>query len=174
MDAQVHSAPYKIPESVLVVIHTSDLQVLVLERADHAGFWQSVTGSKDSPEETLIDTACREVREETGIIVERRQQPDPDTLHSVPAGALLDWKRSIQYEIYPHWRHRYAPGITRNREHWFSLCVPANILVTINGREHTQFEWLPYQEAAARCFSRSNQEAILELPQRMRGDPVLV
>ena len=159
---------YKIPESVLVVIHTPDLRVLVLERADRAGFWQSVTGSKDSLEENLMDTACREVREETGITVERRQQPESDTLNRASVRDLHDWQHSIEYEIYPHWRHRYAPGVTRNREHWFSLCVPEGISVRVNPREHTQFEWLPYQQAALRCFSRSNQEAILALPERLR------
>ncbi len=161
---------YKIPESVLVVIHTPDLQVLVLERADRPGFWQSVTGSKDSLNENLFDTACREVREETGIIVERRQQPEPDNPNQPQAQvqALRDWQHSIEYEIYPHWRHRYAPGVTRNREHWFSLCVPDGIVVRINPREHTQLESLPYQQAAERCFSRSNQEAILALPERLQ------
>jgi dATP pyrophosphohydrolase len=160
---------YKIPESVLVVIHTPDLRVLLLERADRAGFWQSVTGSKDNLEENLMDTACREVREETGITVERRQQPESDTPNRASARDLHDWQHSIEYEIYPHWRHRYAPGVTRNREHWFSLCVPEGTSVRVNPREHTQFEWLPYQQAAQRCFSRSNQEAILALPERLRS-----
>jgi dATP pyrophosphohydrolase len=169
MQDEVTSQAWKIPESVLVIIHTSALQVLVLERADRPGFWQSVTGSKETLEESLADTACREVREETGIVIERRQEPDPDTLYSQPKQALLDWQYSIEYEIYPHWRHRYAPGVTRNREHWFSLCVPEDISITINPREHTQFEWLPYQQAAQRCFSRSNQEAILALPDCLRA-----
>jgi dATP pyrophosphohydrolase len=169
MQVAVTDCPYKIPESVLVVIHTPALQVLVLERADRPAFWQSVTGSKETLQEGLADTACREVREETGIVIERRQQPDPDTFYSQPIQALLDWKYSIEYEIYPHWRHRYAPGVTRNREHWFSLCVPEDISVIINPREHTQFEWLPYQQAAQRCFSRSNQEAILALPDCLRS-----
>jgi dATP pyrophosphohydrolase len=169
MQVAVTDRPYKIPESVLVVIHTPALQVLVLERADRPGFWQSVTGSKETPQEGLADTACREVREETGIVIERRQQPDPDTVYSQPIQALLDWQYSIEYEIYPHWRHRYAPGVTRNREHWFSLCVPEDISVSISPREHTQFEWLPHQQAAQRCFSRSNQEAILALPDCLRS-----
>src|ERR1700741_4931394 len=114
--------PHKIPESVLVVIHTADLQVLLIERADKPGFWQSVTGSKDSPDEALPDTAAREVQEETGIDV-----------HAALAGvgALIDWKLSNIYEIYPVWRHRYAEGVTHNTEHVFSLQVPREIPVRL-------------------------------------------
>jgi dATP pyrophosphohydrolase len=173
MQGAVTSGVYKIPESVLVVIHTPSLRVLILERADRSGFWQSVTGSKEMLQESLADTACREVREETGIVIERRQEPDPDTLCSRPLQELLDWQYSIEYEIYPHWRHRYAPGVTRNREHWFSLCVPEDISISINPREHTQFEWLPYEQAAQRCFSPSNQEAIRALPDCLRAKGML-
>ncbi|WJF90701.1 dihydroneopterin triphosphate diphosphatase [Paraburkholderia bonniea] len=147
------SKPPKIPESVLVVIHTPALEVLIIERADRPGFWQSVTGSKDHLDEPLAETAQREVAEETGIVVSRN--------------ALLDWQHQIEYDIYPVWRHRYAPGVTRNTEHWFSLQVPDGTEVTLSPREHTAFVWLPYKAAAARCFSRSNQEAILQLPERM-------
>jgi dATP pyrophosphohydrolase len=174
MQDTVMNQVWKIPESVLVIIHTPALQVLLLERADRPGFWQSVTGSKETAEELLADTACREVREETGIVIERRHEPDPDTLYSQPKQALLDWQYSIEYEIYSHWRHRYAPGVTRNREHWFSLCVPEDISISINAREHTQYEWLPYQQAAQRCFSRSNQEAILALPDCLRSRHTLL
>ena len=145
--------PYKIPESVLVVIHTPDLQVLMLERADRPGFWQSVTGSKDSLEEPLALTARREVREETGIDID-----------ALPAGALRDWGLANVYEIYPVWRHRYAPGVTRNTEHVFGLCVPAGTPVRLAPREHLQYRWLPWQEAADQCFSPSNAEAVLQLP----------
>ncbi|MBT9455325.1 MAG: dihydroneopterin triphosphate diphosphatase [Burkholderiaceae bacterium] len=140
--------PYKIPESVLVVIHTPDLQVLLLERADHPGYWQSVTGSKDALDEPLALTARREVQEETGIA----------------DGELLDWRLSNIYEIYPQWRHRYAPGVTRNTEHVFGLCVPEARAVTLAPREHLAFLWLPWREAADRCFSPSNAEAVLQLP----------
>lgn len=150
--------PPKIPESVLVTIHTPDLQVLLIERADRPGFWQSVTGSKDALDEPLALTAAREVAEETGIVV-----GDP----RVPHEALRDWQHVIEYEIYPQWRHRYAPGITRNTEHWFSLEVPRDIEVVLAPREHIAFAWLPYREAAARCFSASNREAVLQLPQRL-------
>jgi len=148
----------KIPVSVLVVIHTVDLDVLIIERADRAGFWQSVTGSKDTLDEPLDETAIREVFEETGIVIGGPQ---------VPRASLCDWQHAIDYEIYPVWRHRYAPGVTRNIEHWFSVEVPRDIEVTLAPREHTASLWLPYEQAAARCFSLSNRTAILQLPQRL-------
>ena len=147
--------PPKIPESVLVVIHTAALDVLLIERADKPGYWQSVTGSKDRLDEPLSETAAREVAEETGIAVGSAE---------VPAVHLRDWGLRNVYEIYPVWRHRYAPGVTHNTEHVFGLQVPAGIGVTLNPREHLRFQWLPWQEAARRCFSPSNAEAILQLP----------
>ncbi len=146
---------YKIPESVLVVIYSVDLQVLLIERADKPGFWQSVTGSKDLPNEPLLTTAIREVQEETGIAVGSMQ---------VPAENLRDWKLSNIYEIYPVWRHRYAPGVTHNTEHVYGLLVPRDIQVALAEREHLQYQWLPWQAAAEQCFSPSNAEAILQLP----------
>jgi dihydroneopterin triphosphate diphosphatase len=146
---------YKIPESVLVVIHTPALKVLLIERADKPGFWQSVTGSKDAVDEPLIETCVREVAEETGIVIGGA---------TVPPGALQDWQLANIYEIYPAWRHRYAPGVTHNTEHVFGLTVPACTPVTLNPREHLQFAWLPWREAADRCFSPSNAEAVLQLP----------
>ncbi len=148
----MNTRPPKIPESVLVVIHTSDLQVLLLERADQPGFWQSVTGSKDLVDEPLVEAAAREVAEETGIVI------SPD------ATALRDWQLRNVYEIYPVWRHRYAPGVTKNTEHVFGLLVPAQTPIVLAPREHLNFLWLPWQEAADRCFSPSNAEAILQLP----------
>ncbi len=146
---------YKIPESVLVVIHTAELDVLLIERADKPGFWQSVTGSKDAPEEALPETAAREVQEETGI----------DVRGALPGLLVLkDWQLSNIYEIYPVWRHRYAPGVTQNTEHVFSLQVPRDIPVRLAPREHLHHVWLPYRDAADRCFSSSNAEAILQLP----------
>ena len=147
--------PYKIPESVLVVIHTADLEVLLIERADRPGFWQSVTGAKDSVEEELETTAVREVAEETGIVVGSPQ---------VPASALHDWNLRNIYEIYPMWRHRYEPHVIHNVEHVFGLQVPRDVSVTLSPREHSRHEWLPHREAADRCFSSSNAEAILMLP----------
>jgi len=151
----------KIPESVLVVIHTAERQVLLIERADRPGFWQSVTGSKDAPGEPLVDTCVREVAEETGIVIGSEQ---------VPRSALRDWRLSNVYEIYPIWRHRYAEGVTHNTEHVFGLQVPRDIAVRLNPREHVDFLWLPWREAADRCFSPSNAEAILQLP-RFVGTP---
>lgn len=146
---------FKIPESVLVVIHTADLEVLLIERADRPGFWQSVTGSKDRIDEPLIETAVREVAEETGIVIGSSQ---------VPLQNLRDWNMRNVYEIYPVWRHRYAPGVMHNTEHLFGLRVPRDITVTLAPREHLRHEWLPLREAADRCFSPSNAEAVLQLP----------
>jgi dATP pyrophosphohydrolase len=148
---------HKIPESVLVVIHTADLEVLLIERADRPGFWQSVTGSLDAPDEPLADTARRELFEETGIVADGQQV------------RLLDWHLANIYEIYPTWRHRYAPGVTRNTEHVFSVCVPRDTPVILSPREHLRYAWLPYLEAADRCFSSSNAEAILLLPRHVAG-----
>ena len=139
----------KIPVSTLVVIHTPALEVLLLERADHPGFWQSVTGSQD-PGESLRDTAAREVFEETGI--------------DAAQYLLEDWNLQNVYEIYPVWRHRYAPGVTHNTEHAFGLRVPEPLAVRLQPREHLASAWLPWQQAAERVFSWSNRKAILMLP----------
>lgn len=154
-DSPSMMAAHKIPESVLVVIHSADLQVLLIERADRPGFWQSVTGSKDATDEPLIETAKREVFEETGIRIGSER---------VPLQHLHDWQLSNVYEIYPVWRHRYAPGVTHNTEHVFGLRVPRDIAITLAPREHLQYRWLPWREAADLCFSPSNAEAILQLP----------
>ena len=146
---------HKIPQSVLVVIHTAALDVLLIERADKPGFWQSVTGSRDHDDEPFAETAVREVAEETGI---RVGSPE------VPLANLRDWQLRNVYEIYPVWRRRYAPGVTHNTEHVFGLRVPAGTRVTLNAREHLRHQWLPWREAADRCFSPSNAEAILQLP----------
>jgi dATP pyrophosphohydrolase len=142
--------PPKIPESVLVVIHTPDLQVLLIERADHRGFWQSVTGSRDSVDEPLTLTCRREVFEETGI--------------DATGYPLQDWQITNRYEIYLHWRHRYAPGVTHNTEHVFGLLLPEPIVPVLAPREHSDWRWLPWHEAAPMCFSWSNVQAIEALP----------
>lgn len=147
--------PFKIPQSVLVVIHTPALDVLLINRADTPGHWQSVTGSKDAEDEPFELTAIREVAEETGI--------------DARTGMLRDWGLQNLYDIYPHYLHRYAPGVTRNLERVFGLTVPAGTPVTLNPREHTAYRWLPWREAADACFSSSNAEAILLLPEFRRS-----
>ncbi len=143
--------PFKIPQSVLVVIHTPARDVLMINRADAPEFWQSVTGAKEREDESYADTAVREVFEETGIDCAR--------------GVLRDWGIENVYDMYPRWLHRYAPGVTRNTERVFGLCVPEGTPVALNPREHTGYRWLPWREAAGACFSPSNAEAILLLPQ---------
>ena len=145
---------HKIPVSTLVVVHTPDLEVLLIERADRRGFWQSVTGSQD-PGESLRRTAVREVGEETGIV-------------AVEAD-LVDWETTNVCEIFAVWRHRYAPGVTHNTEHVFGLLVSEPPAVRLEPREHLRFEWLPWREAAERCFPWSNAEALRELPARAGG-----
>ncbi|MBV8124900.1 MAG: dihydroneopterin triphosphate diphosphatase [Burkholderiaceae bacterium] len=152
--------PPKIPESVLVVIHTPELEVLMMERADRPGFWQCVTGSKDRLDEPLRATAIREVAEETGILIGSLE---------VPQEALRDWELINVYEIYPVWRHRYADGVTHNTEHVFGLTVPAGTPVQLAEREHLAMRWMPWRDAADLCFSASNAEAILQLP-RFHGE----
>jgi dATP pyrophosphohydrolase len=142
---------FKTPISALVLIHTQALQVLIMERADKAGFWQSVTGSIEA-DETPYDAAVREVYEETGIEVEQYE--------------LLDWECSNVYEIYPHWRYRYAPGITQNTEHIFGLELPAPIPIQLAPDEHIRYEWVDWREAAQRVFSWTNVDAIRKLGER--------
>ncbi|MFZ5540139.1 MAG: dihydroneopterin triphosphate diphosphatase [Pseudomonadota bacterium] len=144
--------PYKIPESVLVVIHTPELEVLLLERADHPGFWQSVTGSLARPDEPLAEACAREVREETG--------------YEAPPSAFDDWHLTYRYAIYPHWRHRYAPGVTHNTEHVFGLRVASRFEPRLDPREHTAWRWLPWRDAADACFSWTNAQAIRKLADR--------
>jgi dihydroneopterin triphosphate diphosphatase len=144
------SAPtYKTPVSVLVVIYTRDLQVLLIERADKAGFWQSVTGSVEAQDASLRDTAIREVFEETGL------QANNDE--------LSDWGASNVYEIYPHWRYRYAPGVTENTEHLFGLELAKPVEVKLAPDEHVRYEWVDWREAAKRVFSWTNVDALRRL-----------
>lgn len=140
---------------MLVVIHTPRLDVLLLERAAHPGYWQSVTGSREDDEE-LRETAVREVAEETGLDATRYR--------------LSDWKLVNRFEIYPRWRHRYAPGVTENTEHVFGLEVPEHVPIRLAPEEHVAHLWLPWREAAQKVFSWSNREAILGLPARVQRD----
>ena len=146
------STRYKIPVSTLVLVHTRDLDVLLLERADFPDHWQSVTGSQE-PGESLLETATRELAEETGI--------DASLF-----GGLVDWKIRNEYEIFTQWRHRYPPGTTHNVEHVFGLCVRAPVPVSLAPAEHVAWQWLPWRTAAAKCFSWSNRAAIEMLPTR--------
>ena len=145
---------YKQPVSVLVVIYTPKLEVLLMERADHPGYWQSVTGSREQGE-TLAETAIREVREETGL--DAMQYP------------LTDWQSQNVYEIYPRWRYRYPPGITHNTEHVFGLELPQAVPIQLAPLEHLNFQWLAWQDAAEAVFSPSNRAAILQLPEHVRS-----
>lgn len=147
---------YKQPVSVLVVIYTPALDVLLLERAAHPGFWQSVTGSREG-NEALIDTARREVGEETGINTNLHQ--------------LTDWQQTNIFEIFPQWRHRYAPGVTENTEHVFGLQVASKLKITTAPNEHRDWTWMPWQTAAERCFSWTNRDAILALPTLLNLKP---
>ena len=144
----INNKPYKQPVSVLVVIYDNNRQILLLERADKPDFWQSVTGSLE-PGETIEQTAKRELAEETGIY----------------SNDILNWQQSSIYEIYPHWRHRYAPGVTHNTEYIFSLCVTAETPILLSPREHLDYIWCSPEQAAEKVFSPSNRSAILQLPQ---------
>ena len=146
---------YKRPVSVLVVIHTPDLDVLLLERAMHPGYWQSVTGSQENGE-SLIETARREVEEETGI--------------DAPLKQFVDWQITNTFEIFAEWRHRYAPGVTHNVEHVFSLQVPEQAPIRIAPDEHLAYCWLPWRDAAEKCFSWTNRDAIRMLPAQTTHD----
>lgn len=140
---------YKIPRSVLVVIHTADLEVLLIERADRPGFWQSVTGSMNEGEH-LEQTAIREVGEETGI--------------DATCFDLVDWRIQNRFEIFRHWNSRFPPGTTHNSERVFGLTLPGRVPVVLAPREHLRYEWLPWQAAAERVFSWTNADALRMLP----------
>lgn len=142
---------FKNPVSALVLIHTVDLQVLIMERADKTGFWQSVTGSLELGE-TPQQAAIREVFEETGLDATQYD--------------LQDWQATNTYEIYPHWRYRYAPGITTNVEHLFALELPQKVAITLAPNEHVQYEWVDWREAAKRVFSWTNVDALKRLGER--------
>lgn len=160
----------KIPVSVLVVIISPHGDFLLIERADKAGFWQSVTGSLDFPHELPLHAAVRELEEETGfkaIPIEIPTVVDADHDELLKPGLLRPWPHSLQYEIFEHWRHRYPPGVTMNTEHWFMVCVPENFKPQLAADEHVGYAWLNAGQAAARCFSPNNAQAILELGKKL-------
>jgi dATP pyrophosphohydrolase len=143
---------FKLPESVLVVVHTPALEVLLIERAANPGFWQSVTGSREPDDPDLEATARRELREETGL----------------SAGTLTDWRLENRYEIWPQWRARYAPDVTHNTEHVFGFLMPEVTVATLDPKEHIAQMWLPWQQAMEKVFSPSNRDAIWQLPKRSK------
>jgi dATP pyrophosphohydrolase len=140
---------YKIPFSVLVVIHTAELEVLLLERADRPGFWQSVTGSLHEGESCQA-TAVREVAEETGIDATRYP--------------LADWRVQNRFEIFRHWSSRFPPGTTHNVERVFGLRLPHRVPVTLAPREHRDYRWMQWDAAAQVVFSWTNADALRLLP----------
>ena len=142
---------YKTPISALILIYTADLQVLIMERADKSDFWQSVTGSVEGSE-TPREAAIREVLEETGLDATQYD--------------FQDWQASNVYEIYPHWRHRYAQGVTQNREHLFGLQLPSTLPVKLAPNEHVRYEWVDWREAAKRVFSWTNVDALKRLGEK--------
>jgi dATP pyrophosphohydrolase len=143
---------FKLPESVLVVVHTVALEVLLIERAANPGFWQSVTGSREPDDPDLEVTARRELLEETGL----------------SAGTLTDWRLENRYEIWPQWRNRYAPDVSHNTEHVFGFLVPEVTVATLDPKEHIAQMWLPWQQAMEKVFSPSNRDAIWQLPKRSK------
>jgi len=133
---------FKRPESVMVVVHTDD-EVLLIKRADHECFWQSVTGSLEWKEEKEV-TAARELKEETGI------SGYPITFSGI--------RRS--YEILEQWRYKFAPGVTRNFESLYFCHLPEKVEITIDPDEHTEYVWLPHEEAKEKAWSWTNKLAI--------------
>jgi dihydroneopterin triphosphate diphosphatase len=156
----------KIPVSVLVVMISPAGDFLLIERADKAGYWQSVTGSLDFPDELPLHAAVRELAEETGFKATPVQYPtvrEASPAALLQPGVLRPWPHSLQYEIFEHWRYRYPQGVTHNTEHWFMVCVPADFTPQLAVNEHVRYAWLKASGAAERCFSPNNAQAILDL-----------
>lgn len=143
--------PYKRPESVLVVVYTGSGKVLLLRRADHPEFWQSITGSMEWDDATPVATAVRELREETGI--------------QVTAPQLRDWHLQQRYVLFPQWRHKYAPEVSENTEHFFSLELAQEIPIVVSPKEHCEYLWVPFEQALEQVFSWTNRDALRMLMQ---------
>lgn len=156
----------KIPVSVLVVMVSPAGDFLLIERADKPGYWQSVTGSLDFPDELPLQAAVRELQEETGFTATPLSVPtvrDAQPNELLVPGQLRPWPHQLSYEIFEHWRHRYPAGVTHNTEHWFMVCVPAGFVPLLAVKEHVGYAWLDAKQAAGRCFSPNNAQAILDL-----------
>jgi dATP pyrophosphohydrolase len=137
---------FRRPESVLIVIYTAGGEFLLLERRRPPGFWQSVTGSLEWGESADV-AARRELIEETGI----RQ------------GVLVNLQWTQVYEILPAFGKVYAPGVTLNLEHAFSLRLQDRVPVTLSDAEHTQFRWAAATDAVETVSSSTNRAVIAEL-----------
>jgi len=144
---------FRRPESVLVVVFTEALDVLLIQRADLPDFWQSVTGSLED-DELPVQTARRELSEETGL----------------DGVDLVDCDSRNRYQISPHWASRYAPGVTHNTEHVFTLRLPHVLPITLNPSEHLTHEWCRPDEAVQRCSSATNRQAIIQFVNRQAGN----
>jgi dihydroneopterin triphosphate diphosphatase len=137
---------YRRPESVLIVIYTNGGEFLLLERRRPPGFWQSVTGSLEWGE--FADAAARrEVVEETGIT----------------QGVLVNLQWTQVYDVLPAFGKVYAPGITRNLEHAFSLRLAQRVPVTLSDSEHVQCRWTSGLDAVATASSSTNRAVIEQL-----------
>ncbi len=144
---------FKIPQSVLVVVHTARLDVLLLERAAQPRPLAVGDRLARAGRSRSSATARRELLEETGLSL----------------GTLTDWQLTNRYEIWPQWRARYAPEVTHNTEHVFGFRVDSPTVATLDPAEHVAQLWLPWQEAMAKVFSPTNRDAIRQLPQRVLG-----